>query len=146
MRVFALAFLAIGVLVGADDPKPEEVRKDLDALKGTWTITKLERDGEELLPVGVRLEAQFGESELSSPNIKASYKLDPSRTPKAIDLSYTEGPAAGQTVKGIYKLEGDTLAICRPLPATDERPKEFSAAAGSGRMLLLFKRSKPDTP
>jgi uncharacterized protein (TIGR03067 family) len=140
MRAIALFVFATGLLSLVDDPKPDDVKKEFEALSGTWKITKMELEGKDLLANFGEVEAEIKDKELTSPGIAADLKLDPSKKPKAIDLSYTEGPSAGKTVKGIYKLDGDTLAICRALKEEDERPTEFSAPADSGKMLFEFKR------
>ena len=36
-------------------------------------------------------------------------KLDPSRSPKAIDVTVTEGLNKGAVLLGIYEIDGDTL-------------------------------------
>jgi uncharacterized protein (TIGR03067 family) len=41
--------------------------------------------------------------------------LDPSKTPKAIDLTLTyvaDKKGIGKKAQGIYRLEGDTLTLC----------------------------------
>jgi uncharacterized protein (TIGR03067 family) len=139
MSTLILTTLAVSLFVGNDDAKAkEEVKK----LQGTWTISTLLRDGEDLAPQFGQIETVFKGNEYSTPNIKASFELDPSKKPKAIDISYKEGPAAGHTVKAIYKLDDDALSICRPLDPEGDRPTEFAAPAGSGKMLLVFKRAK----
>jgi len=143
MRALALMTLSVGLLAGGDDPKPEDVKKDLDTFQGTWTIVTLERDGVNLLQQFGTFEMVVKGDEYTAPNIAATFKLDPSKSPKAIDISYKEGPAAGQTIKAIYKLEGDNLTMCRARAQGDERPVEFAAPSGSGRMLFAFKRAKP---
>jgi uncharacterized protein (TIGR03067 family) len=67
-----------------------------------------------------------------------SFKLDPTATPKAIDLvlpDYT-------TMRGIYDIDGDRLKICFSGPsdkAAMMRPTGFSVP-GSGARLVILKR------
>ena len=109
---------------------------------GIWTFSKVERNGQDLTGQFGQAEVEFDAEKFSTPGIEANFKLDPSKSPKAMDISYKEGPAAGQTIKAIYKLEGETLTICRAMAKEDDRPKEFAAPIVSGRMLFQFKRSK----
>jgi hypothetical protein len=74
-------------------------------------------------------------------------KLDPAKTPKTVDASIVRGPQKGEVLLGIYSLEGDTLKVCLQMSG-QERPTEFTAQAGSGRLYLVSKRmqSKDDHP
>jgi uncharacterized protein (TIGR03067 family) len=69
--------------------------------------------------------------------------MDPSAKPVAIDFEHTGGVLKGKAWKGIYALDGDTLAICDNAPNLDKRrPAAFEAKSGSGYVLITFKRSK----
>jgi uncharacterized protein (TIGR03067 family) len=61
--------------------------------------------------------------------IKGTYKVDPTRQPKALDLTDTFGEDAGKTFLAIYALEGDCLTFCAA-DAGQERPTEFRAGPG----------------
>ena len=155
MRLFGVAVLAIVSLFAAvrsqaADGKANEktVAKELQAFKGTWRLSSKEEDGK-----------KFGEEEIkdiigSGDGLgkfsvrrgdkvigEATVKLDPTKKPKRIDVSFTEGMHKGQTVLGIYEIESDAFRVCVARPG-DERPAEFSAKSGSGRILIGYKREK----
>jgi uncharacterized protein (TIGR03067 family) len=44
--------------------------------------------------------------------IKGTVKLDPTRQPKAMDLTDTFGADVGKTILAIYSLDGDRLVFC----------------------------------
>jgi uncharacterized protein (TIGR03067 family) len=69
-------------------------------------------------------------------------KLDPAKKPKAMDITYDDGPNKGKTNRAIYVLEGDQLTICRHQQPERERPKEFASEPGSERALIKWKRVK----
>jgi uncharacterized protein (TIGR03067 family) len=73
--------------------------------------------------------------------MKSKFTIDPTRKPKAIDFVGLEGPATGQKLHGIYELDGDTVRFCLA-PADKDRPTDFTAKEGSGRMLSVWKRAK----
>ena len=74
---------------------------------------------------------------------EGTYKVDPSGKPATIDVVPGEGPNAGKTLKGIYRVKGDELTICIPVNADSARPKEYEGKEGSGLMLVSLKRDKP---
>lgn len=64
-------------------------------------------------------------------------KIDPTKTPKTLDQTFTKGGAgAGKTSLWIYELKDDTLKICATAPG-DPRPTEFK-----GNTLQVWKRQK----
>ncbi|HEV3163008.1 MAG TPA: DUF5004 domain-containing protein [Isosphaeraceae bacterium] len=140
MKAIPMILLALGLFAAGEDPKTDDAKKDQEKLQGTWTMSKLERDGEDLLQQAGAVEVVFKDDTYKNDFVAAKFKLDPSKTPKAIDVTYTEGNAVGQTFKGIYKLDGDTLTICRANDEKADRPTEFTSPAGSGKMLFVLKK------
>jgi uncharacterized protein (TIGR03067 family) len=130
------------------DAKDEAVAKDLQAFKGTWRLSSREVDGKKDSDEWVKdvIATNDGSGTFSVRRgdkviDEATVKLDPTQNPKTIDVTFTEGEHKGKTVLGIYEIEGDAFRVCVARPA-DERPSEFSAKAGSGRTLIVYKREK----
>ena len=145
MNPQVLMILAAGLLVAGDDPK-EEVAK----LQGTWAMAALEINGQSLGDEQVKsgrltIKDDRYEAEVAATTVKATIKVDTAKDPKVIDFTFTDGPNQGETSKGIYKLEGDTLTICRPYQGGGDRPTKFAAEDGSGLLLVKYKRVK-DAP
>lgn len=135
---FALLFAPVDVARGDDAAK-----KDLEAMKGTWSIVSAERDGKTVTDTTVTLTFDG----VSKATVKRGDKLifdgtvvvDAAKTPKSIDITQeSEGEQKGKTIPGIYELSGDTLKVC----SGKERPTDFTAAAGSGRFLRVYQRAK----
>jgi uncharacterized protein (TIGR03067 family) len=77
---------------------------------------------------------------------KCKFKLDISKSPKAIDLEIVEAPAPnedkeGKTSLGIYALDGDDLKLCLASPGEEDRPTKLAGEAGR-HVLLTLKREK----
>jgi uncharacterized protein (TIGR03067 family) len=139
-----LLLLAGTVLAIADTA--EEAQKKL---QGTWEAAKAERDGKPADDlVGHRLTFKDSRFQIHSKDGKllyeGTYRVDPNTKPAAFDFEHSEGTLKGKTWKGIYMLEGDTLTTCDNAPNLDKaRPAEFQAKAGSGYVLITFKKMKP---
>jgi uncharacterized protein (TIGR03067 family) len=147
--MFARAVLpiAVAILIGAALPA-QDAKKDLEKMQGEWTIVSVEQGGKKKAPdeefkklkltiTGEEWKVRSGDEE----KIKMTFKIDPSKDPKTIDLTIKSG---GKVSRGIYKLEGDTLTVCRTF-ADAERPKEFKTPAGeqaAAGQLIVWKRAK----
>src|SRR5262249_40196549 len=68
-------------------------------------------------------------------------RLDPSRSPKAIDVTVTEGLNKGAVMLGIYEIDGDTLKVCFDEEG-EKRPTEFKSAPGSQTFVNVHQRVK----
>jgi uncharacterized protein (TIGR03067 family) len=74
--------------------------------------------------------------------VRGTTAVDPTVNPKAMDLTFTEGPPKGKTSLGIYEIEGDTYRFCRAAPG-EPRPKAFASGPGSGLALMTYRREGP---
>jgi uncharacterized protein (TIGR03067 family) len=142
----ALWTLMAGLALAAADP---EVRKDEDRLQGTWKVTSIENDGKKadpktfagwkLVVAGNKMTALDGNDVVDD----HTFTLAAAAKPPALDLVPLMGEKKAKTVKGIYRLEGDTLTVCVSEPDAKERPKEFRSVEGTSHTLVVFQRAKP---
>ena len=88
--------------------------------KGTWNL-------------------RFGNKEIS----KGTSIFDPTKKPKTIDFTPTEGEATGDHFLGIYELSKNTRKLCFA-PTGKERPTEFSSTSENQHILVTFERVKTD--
>jgi uncharacterized protein (TIGR03067 family) len=147
MKLRYLALVTAGLLVAADAPRQGPGGPDYDQLQGAWGLVSVEVNGQPVAVeklTGARLDVR-GELygfRLGKTVLEMTYRLHPGQAPKAIDLTLAAGPDKGKTFFGIYKLEGDTYTICRPVEHGKERPTAFATKPGSGLLLVVWKRQK----
>jgi uncharacterized protein (TIGR03067 family) len=143
MSRFASLTLIVVVLGGADKP----VAKDPAKLQGSWVVVSAQRDGKPADDLkGHQLTFSGDKFVIKSRDGKllyqGTYQVDATQKPATIDFRHTEGAFKGKTWKGIFALEGDTLKESDNAPNLDrDRPKDFTAAAGSGHVAIVFKRT-----
>ena len=115
---------------------------DVNKLQGVWRPVKLERNGE-LVRDAFHPEASFvvaadflllkvGDTTLQ----KVRLTLVPGTKPTAVNLTSVSGPTRGETVHGIYRLDGKRLTFCWPLKKGQKRPVTFGQK-GSGDVATL---------
>jgi uncharacterized protein (TIGR03067 family) len=137
------------VLLGTpDDPENDQARKDAEALKGTWSMVSLTLSGREMPEGQVSTASMVVQGNgitttWAGRDSLATFKLDPAMTPRTIDLTFSDGPLKDQTVKGIYKFDGNHFVMCRAARPEGERPGEFTSQAASGRILAVWQRKEP---
>jgi uncharacterized protein (TIGR03067 family) len=138
--------ITAGLAAGGPD---NEGAAELKRLAGSWQAVSYALDGkeapaEDLKKVKLRIDAH-GKTAAQSEGktfLASTIRVDPGWNPKTIDIAFTEGDRKGKTALGIYKLDGDTLTICRANPGKD-RPSAFSSTPGSGLTLMSYRRDRP---
>jgi RNA polymerase sigma factor (sigma-70 family) len=158
MKPVVLAVLALALVLGGasalaystlanQGEKNEKTKPDKETIQGNWEVVSLERDG------GSRREEEqlksavwgFDKGKLAwnlegGDKIEADYKLDPTKSPKTIDLIIGGDPK--RHLEGIYQLKGDELSICIPVGVDRPRPTELTGEKGSKCCLVVLKRKK----
>lgn len=143
-RIFFL--VVTGLLAGGAAAQPGKT--DLEKIKGTWVVTEIMKGefAEKLL--GGKFTFGDGKGSMSGPKgsrtEKFSFKLDPSKTPRELDIIPEPRDEKDATLKAIYLIEGDRLKICfAPDPGSDrKRPTTFKDD-GKDQVLIGLKREKP---
>jgi uncharacterized protein (TIGR03067 family) len=125
-------------------------KKELDRLQGEWTMVFLEQRGRKVrdeivkqfkLTIKGDLWADTAARGQETAQTRTVITIDPSEDPKTIDLT-TKAGNDEFVLPGIYKLDGDTLTLCRAAaPGDVERPKGFRTTAEEG-VLIVWKRAK----
>src|SRR5579872_5299870 len=151
MRIALMTLLCTLVLIAAggtgtraDDR--QNVEKELRKFQGTWTFASVEAAGKEqpaaefkgmtVTFAGDKFTVKKGDEVIQA----GTQKLDPSRSPKTIDVTVAEGLSKGAVMLGIYEIRGDTLKVCFD-PEGKKRPTEFASTSGS-QTLVVHKRVK----
>lgn len=129
-----------------EEEKLTDAQKDeLKKLSGTFTVTSFERDGkkstaEELKKMKVIQKGAEWSFHVGDEITTGKDTPYPDKTPnKEINSTYTNGPAVNKVVKGIYKIEGDSITYCWG-DVDKDRPSDYSTKADSGQTLMVLKR------
>jgi uncharacterized protein (TIGR03067 family) len=141
MKLLPDAVLACGLLVCTIAAEARAADADQAKLQGKWIVESFDYNGNpvELLKSAVRefKEDKYTLTPKAGDVINGVIKLlDSSTKPKTIDLEVN-----GQTLKGIYEVDGDMLKMCYNLN-NPERPTEFVSKPDSGIVLVMHKRQK----
>ena len=140
-RRFFLAAVAVVLASGCS-------KSDYQSMFAFWTVVSAEQGG---APADPAMKSDiFIDSEILTDGMGAmdvrwtdpprhKMKLDPSKTPKHIDLQHHQ--SSEPAWPGIYELNGDDLKICLDLEGKS-RPTEFKTVAGDKRLLLVMKRKQ----
>ena len=155
MNRFGVSLAALCCVVGfaalgwsgalADDTA--DVEKETKKFQGTWTIESSVTGGTEIpadqlkgfivIYEGGKHTLKYGDKVFQV----GTQKIDPSKSPKTIDVTMTEGPNKGAVMLGIYEIDADKLKVCFG-PKGKKRPTEFKSAAGSENFVNVHKRVK----
>ena len=120
---------------------------DRAALRGTWVLEAATLEGrdhtDDFRGMKLVLDGDRYTLDFDTNTDKGTFALDPTKTPKRIDVRSAAGPFKGKTLPGIYELKGDTLRLCLEGDGkADRRPAAFEAPGTTRNMLLTYRREK----
>lgn len=123
-------------------------KADLAAMQGTWVMHALEINGKAvseknfqntlLIVKGTEYRTKVKEKLLPGFRLQ----LDARKNPRHMDMIQAMPGEAEKTIKGIYKLEGDTLTICRGLTSDQDRPNQFATWPDTNVFVVTWKKQK----
>jgi uncharacterized protein (TIGR03067 family) len=147
VALFCAVIFAMSTRSGALADDKADLEKEAKKFQGTWTFESSETGGKEipaddlkgfiLIFEGAKHTVKKGDEVVQV----GTQKLDPTKSPKTIDVTVTEGPNKGKVLLGIYEIDGDTLKVCFDLQGK-KRPTEFKSAPGSENFVNVHKRVK----
>jgi uncharacterized protein (TIGR03067 family) len=143
MSASACLLLASCILLAP--ARDDAADKEAKALAGTWKLIKAEERGrnmpeEELKNFQLQIEGnKFIITRREQP-MPATFKVNPAKSPKELDVTWTEGPHAGSTVKCVYELKEDEFTFrAGDRSGSGDRPKSLTEG---GQILFVFKKAK----
>ena len=146
--VVGAVLAAMGAIVSAADAKDEAIKRDRKQIEGTWRIVALVVNGNKAMEEAAKkltvVNGSDGTWSLLSDGkeiSKGTSTFDPTKKPKTLDFTLTEGEGKGNQYLGIYELGEKTRKMCFAPPGKG-RPTEFSSTAGSEHILVTFEREK----
>ena len=146
VTLFCTVVLAAVGGIGAHAGDNADAEKELRKFRGTWRFESVEAGGK------VQPGAAFKDMTVTFDGHKyvvkkgddviqaCTQKLDPSKSPKTLDVTVTEGLNKGAVILGIYEISADTLKVCFD-PEGKKRPTQFKSASGS-QTLVVHRRMK----
>jgi uncharacterized protein (TIGR03067 family) len=147
LRTAALAsLLMVGNVATADQDERSDNADTVitGQLRGTWVAVTMERGGKtETAPNNRELVFTFDTAKVTVTEgmhtEEMSYQHREAKTPWEIDLTEVKGGPQGLTIKGIYRIDGDTLKLAFSIGGT--RPKTFTSSDNESGV-IIFKRKK----
>ena len=147
MRSLSLIALLGLVLPSGADPAKEPT--DLEKLQGEWVLAGLEVR-EESVPAGklagttLVIKKDTYTTLVKKKEYPVTFTLDPKQDPKHIDMLVPGDDGTPQLAKGIYRIEGDKLIVCRGQAPGGDRPRNFVSSATDDVFVVTWERkAKP---
>ena len=121
------------------DAREAATARDRERLQGAWSFVTGRRKVQ-LLIEGDHFTARFNNGDVYAGTVE----IDPTKKPKAMDMSIAEGPDRykGLVAHCIYALDGDHLVWCSGDPGAADRPKAFPPTASPEFLCVVFRREK----
>jgi uncharacterized protein (TIGR03067 family) len=129
-------------LLDPDLAREAAAQEDAERLQGMWVFVSGIREARMVID-GDHFTVTFKNGDV----YRGGYALDPTTTPKMMDMIIREGPEKhrGKTSLIIYHLDGDLLTWCPAEPGTGNRLRAFPEAEDLHHLCILFRREKAPT-
>jgi uncharacterized protein (TIGR03067 family) len=135
----------VALRMAPDDDKAETARRDAEAIKGQWLMSRAIVNGVPNPTQAGRIRYFFDATSYIKSNddkviVEGEFTIDSARTPKTIDL--ISGSFESQVHwQGIYEIEGDRLRMSFT-GQPHVRPRSFESKPGVNAYLFVLKRVK----
>ena len=143
-----LLVMSAGLLLSAP-ALGQDAKADQAKLQGEWEAVSIERDGNktpEAVAKTFRRKIEGNKYTVTFKmgdkvqTVKGTFKLDPSKKPKALDIQLDLGDGQEGTAKGIYEIDGEKLKTAFPSDGPKgKRPSDFK---GENVMIVIWKQQK----
>ena len=127
----------------------EAPRKPVDnELIGSWLLLQINRGGKDIDLDHLEGAIRKVESDtyiitpLEGPAITGTYTVNPTATPRTIDMHVQNGRFKGGILKGIYQVKKKRLTISFASPG-GERPTALESREGTAYTVAIHKLVKP---
>jgi len=127
-------------------PNQEDAaKKDLAAMQGTWALVSMEVDGQavdadKLKSTTLTIKDSKYTLLARKQQHEVELTLDPSKTPKTVDMKFLDGPNKDRIGRAIYQIDGKTLKICRGLDPQQDRPESFKTEGQINYFVMVWER------
>ena len=140
---------SLAPISAADPPADALLKSELEKLQGVWTNVSASAEGEhddsysDLLWLTIKGDKWLMSVKKGKPIVEPTFRIDPTVSPKTLDIIGTKKQKGEVILKAIYELEGDTFRYCYAI-GDAERPKEFTSDPGSKSGISVYRWLKPE--
>jgi uncharacterized protein (TIGR03067 family) len=137
-----IALFGLVLPLVAEHPKEPT---DQERLQGEWVLVGLDVREEsvpakKLAGTTLVIKKDRYTTIVKKKEYPVTFTLDQKQDPKHINMLIPDDSGAPQLSKGIYKIEGDKLIICRGQAPGGERPRNFVSSATNDVFVVTWER------
>jgi uncharacterized protein (TIGR03067 family) len=146
LTLYALVVATAGL---ADDaPKTPALSEEFQRFQGTWQVEGWVEGDKPVAAADLKKRSVFfgGNVFLFRRDGKidraGAVQIDPSKSPRTVNLSVKEGEGRDGVLLGVYEITGNTLKLCFD-PQGQVRPESLKTDADTGFVVVTLKKPPP---